>query len=87
MTSILKFYADTPRGERNKLFKWKCHGPNGIRACLINFIKKGFYIRTAYASDYHRGIQSNNRRIDLAAYPQNLASKIPHLNEHKNVHS
>jgi len=87
MTTILKFYADTPKGERNKLFKWRCHGPNGVRLCLLRFIKKDFYIRAAYASDYHRGFQSNNRRIDLGSYPQNLNRKISQVNEHNNVHS
>lgn len=87
MTTIIKFYADTPRGERNKLFKWRCHGANGIRACLMNFIKKGFYIRAAFASDYHKGVMSNNRRIELGMYPQDICRKISITAEHKNVHS
>lgn len=70
MQVIIKFYADTPRGEKNKLFRWRSFGPNGVRNCLLNHIAKGFIIKAAWSFDYSKGILSNMHRIDLSNYGQ-----------------
>lgn len=48
MTTQLKFYADTPRGERNKLFCWKLKKPENLSICLAYFYLKGFRYRAAW---------------------------------------
>lgn len=73
--TLVKFYADTPKGEKNKLFKWRTFGHNGVRTCLMYWMKKGFYIRAAWACDWSKGIQSNHRQIDLSSYSQYNISK------------
>ena len=47
MTEKIKFYADTPKGEKNKLFVFSCNILS-LEDCLYRFILKGFYIRSAY---------------------------------------
>jgi hypothetical protein len=55
---FLIFYADTPNGELNKLFRWRISSILAWRERLSYFIKKGFLIRSAYLEE--KGI---NQRI------------------------
>ncbi len=48
-SEFVKFYADTPSGDKNKLFTFKTTLPD-LERCLIRFILKGYYIRSAW---YH----------------------------------
>jgi len=43
----IKFYADTPRGERNKFFCYTCSIVN-YEEFFLRFILRGYAIRAAY---------------------------------------
>lgn len=70
--SYLLFYADTPRGERNKLFRWSIISIIYWRQRLEYFIRKGYIIRSAYVEERiinsETGIlqEKNNTRIEDA---------------------
>ena len=55
----LKFYANTPRGERNKLFCFKIVSIIHLEEALGRFFMKGFDIRAAW---YER-IDKNTREV------------------------
>jgi hypothetical protein len=45
----LKFYADTPIGDSNKLFVWKVDDyPTALEALKKFILDKGFFIRAAW---------------------------------------
>lgn len=48
MKAKVKFYADTPRGELNKLFTWNVKNRHGADECIERFTKNGFKIRAAW---------------------------------------
>ncbi len=58
---FLLFYADTPNGENNKLFRWRLRSILEWRERLTYFIKKRFLIRAAFLEE--NGI---NQRISEA---------------------
>jgi len=49
--SYLIFYADTPKNEKNKLFKWDIVSIIYWRERLKYFIKKGFIMRAVYLEE------------------------------------
>lgn len=49
--SYLLFYADTPRGEKNKLFRWSIVSIIYWRQRLEYWIRKGYVIRAAYVEE------------------------------------
>jgi hypothetical protein len=49
--TYLIFYADTPKDEKNKLFKWDIVSIVYWRERLKYFIKKGFFIRAAFVEE------------------------------------
>ena len=64
----LKFYADTPRGEKNKFFCWQIASIFNLEEKLIEFIQKGFEIRSAWyekINDETGEILENSRINDL----------------------
>ena len=63
----LKFYADTPKNEKNKFFCWNCNLLQ-IEDCIIRFYLKGFDIRAAWFEeiDNETGeVIENTRLSDL----------------------
>ena len=44
----VKFYADCPDGQRNKLFSYQVHDLNHAIDLMDRFKNKGFTIRSAY---------------------------------------
>ncbi len=57
----VKFYADCPDGQRNKLFSYGVHDFNHTLDLLDRFKEKGFTVRSAYFTS-HNG---SNLRIPL----------------------
>ena len=45
---VIKFYADTPNGERNKLFSWQVKDWTQAQDCIIKFLRRRFTIHAAY---------------------------------------
>lgn len=69
--TYLLFYADTPAGEKNKLFKWEIPSIIQWRERLTYWIKKGMLIRSAYVEEKHIDTSGNvlektNQRIEDA---------------------
>lgn len=48
----IKFYANTPAGDKNKLFTFECTLIN-LQSCLERFMKKGFNIRACWYQNYN----------------------------------
>ncbi len=74
----IKFYADTPRGEKNKLFCFNCDILN-LKDCLLRFILKGFNVRSAWYEkiDQDTGeIIENSRINDIQGYYE-MAAALP----------
>jgi hypothetical protein len=47
--NYLKFYADTPAGDKNKLFTFEIQNLEHAQDLLVKFVKeKGFKVRSAY---------------------------------------
>jgi len=64
MKSLLKFYADTPRGDINKLFTFKVNNTADARAALRRFDRKLFRIRAAWYQTSPKSIHGfTNTRI------------------------
>jgi hypothetical protein len=65
----LKFYADTPRGEKNKYFCFKINSILDLEGRLIYWLKKGMYIRSAWyeSIDEETGL-IQNQKIDLVKF-------------------
>ena len=62
--SRVKFYADTPAGDVNKLFTWRVGCLNDVSACVARFIKKGWRIRAIFFEWVNeRGVVVENIRI------------------------
>jgi hypothetical protein len=61
----IKFYADTPRKEKNKLFCFKCSLLN-LEDCLMRFILRGFEIKAAWYEKIEctSGLIIENSRIN-----------------------
>lgn len=74
----LKFYADTPRGEKNKQFTWTIKGMVDLTDRLKYFIKKGFYIRAAWYeyTDPETKLREN-QKIDMMQFYTDLHDKQP----------
>lgn len=66
ITSRVKFYADTPLGQKNKLFTFSVPGMPGIPRLLANFIAKGFRIKAVYYEYLKNGKLIDNIRITSA---------------------
>jgi len=61
----LKFYADTPRGERNKLFCWDVSIIH-LEDAIFRFFARGFNIRAAwYENTNSKTGQKENQRINI----------------------
>jgi len=74
----LKFYADTPRGEKNKPFTWKINSILDLPSRLEYFIKKGFEIRSAwYEYTDPETKERQNQKIDMVQFYQDLYDKQP----------
>ena len=60
----LKFYADTPRGERNKLFCWDVSILH-LEDAIFRFFARGFVIRAAWYENVNQETgRVTNERID-----------------------
>jgi len=65
ITEKLKFYADTPRGERNKLFCWKVSILH-LEDAIFRFFARGFVIRAAWYENVNQETgQVTNERINI----------------------
>lgn len=73
----LKFYADTPRGEKNKLFSWTIKSILDLPARLNYFTNKGYYIRSAWyeSIDEDTG-EKTNQQIDLIEYYEDRSNVL-----------
>jgi hypothetical protein len=62
ITEKLKFYADTPRGEKNKLFCWNVSVLQ-LEEALYRFFARGFVIRAAWYETINTdtGVHENSR--------------------------
>lgn len=78
MTTQLKFYADTPKGETNKLFTFRISSRNGVNPALKRFMLKGWYIRAAWIQVWYKGGGMSNTRIYLDGY-NNINTKTVSL--------
>jgi hypothetical protein len=64
MKGKIKFYADTPRGETNKLFTFNVKNRIGATNAIERFKKHGFNIRAAWFETSRNGIAGySNQRI------------------------
>lgn len=61
----IKFYADTPRGEKNKFFSWAVTILT-LEEALFRFFEQGFAIRAAWYEkmDTDSG-ETENTRLDV----------------------
>jgi hypothetical protein len=68
----LKFYADTPRGNRNKLFSYGVH--HGQHACnlLARFLAKGFKLRSSFLG--RPGTRGDRIPKIIQQFPASIAS-------------
>jgi hypothetical protein len=64
----LKFYADTPNGDKNKFFCFKIPSIIEIDKRLLYFMKKNWYIRSAWYECIEDGKVKNNWQIDLVTF-------------------
>jgi hypothetical protein len=66
ITEKLKFYADTPRGEKNKFFCWNVSILQ-LEEALYRFFARGFVIRAAWYETINTetGVHENTRIRDL----------------------
>jgi hypothetical protein len=62
----LKFYADTPRGEKNKYHCYACSLLH-LQETLSRFFEKGYNVRAAWyqSLDTETGAVISNERIDV----------------------
>jgi len=61
----IKFYADTPRGEKNKYFCFKTDLLN-LEAALFRFFEKGFLVRAAWYEKINTETgEIENLKLDL----------------------
>lgn len=64
----IKFYADAPNGEKNKLFTFSCNLFQ-LESAILRFIVHGYYIRSAwYHCKTYTGELIENRRITNLQY-------------------
>lgn len=63
---FLLFYADTPNGELNKLFKWRLSSILDYPKRIEYFLRKGFRIRSAYIETNVFQNETKNMRISTA---------------------
>ena len=72
----LKFYADTPRGEVNKLFCWEVDILS-LEDAIFRFFAKGFHIRAAWYEkiDAENGYMIENTKLTV----QDLFDKFSSL--------
>jgi len=64
MKGKIKFYADTPRGEINKLFTFNVKNRIGATNALERFKRYGFTIRAAWFETSRQSISGySNQRI------------------------
>jgi len=64
----LKFYADTPNGDVNKFFCFTIPSIVEIQARLLYFMKKKWYIRSAWYECIENGKVTSNQKIDLVTF-------------------
>jgi len=59
----IKFYADTPSGDRNKLFCFNLTSILTLKNCIFRFFAKGYNFRSVYYEkiDYETGKCENQR--------------------------
>jgi len=70
----LKFYADTPRGEKNKYFCFSINSIMDIEARLLYWMQKGFYVRAAYYEFVDdETSETTNQQIDLIEFCESKA--------------
>jgi len=72
-TNRLKFYADTPRGEKNKLFIYNVSHYEHAIDLVAKFVQKyGFTIRAAYYENQnHLSIRFDNK-YDLSTWTNSI---------------
>lgn len=64
MKGSIKFYADTPIGEKNKQFTFKVNTLSDALAAIKRFQSKGFTIRAAWHESGSRSTAGySNKRI------------------------
>ena len=70
----LKFYADTPRGDKNKFFCWKIDSILDLEKRLLYWMEQGYYIRAAWYEyvDEETG-EKQNDKIDLIEFCESKA--------------
>lgn len=77
ITERLKFYADTPRGEENKLFCWNVSVVH-LEAAIFRFFARGFEIRAAWYENTNTETgQVTNEKIPLQEYFDKFCSLSP----------
>lgn len=69
----VKFYADTPKGEMNKLFIFTSDTFHW-EECIKRFIRKGFYIRAAWFEtiDIETGEIKHNLKVPMVEIYESL---------------
>jgi len=61
----VNYYADTPRGDKNKLFSWRVNGLSGAHTHLKKRLKQDFIIRAAYYVRKQGNTVLQNQKINL----------------------
>jgi len=63
----IKFYADTPQGEKNKFFCFNLRTVMDIEAAIIRFLHKGFYFRSCWYEKINKstGEVLENTRVNM----------------------
>lgn len=64
MKGKIKFYADTPRGETNKLFTFNVKNRQGATSAIERFTRNGFTIHAAWFETSRNAVCGySNQRI------------------------
>lgn len=75
--SRVKFYADTPKDEKNKFFCWQVNSISDAEELLLYFLKKKFIIRAAWFENINvsTGEVVDNLKYDTVALLDKYCAK------------
>lgn len=67
----VKYYANTPEGERNKLFCWSINLFD-LENHILRTLIRGYYIKSAWLEAIYEGRKVSNKKIDLSPIREKL---------------
>jgi len=74
----IKFYADTPQGQKNKFFCFTLRTIMDIEAAIFRFLRKGFYFRSCWYERINKetGEVIENTRVNMNDMVDNFQKGI-----------